>query len=73
MLCCWEAMLGPDFIESYAGGAIRAIVMRETTPHEAIAAIAGFLDAEEAEAQEALQNGTEIARRGPDKDFWTET
>ncbi|OCX60459.1 hypothetical protein BFP70_17775 [Thioclava sp. SK-1] len=45
-LCVWELLLGPNFLENYAAGAIRAIVARGGAPHETIDAIERYLDRE---------------------------
>lgn len=43
-LCSWESLLGPDFLEGYADGAVREIVRSSRSPHEAVARIEALLD-----------------------------
>jgi len=50
-LCCWEIMLGPDFLQTYAQGEIWRIITAVKAAHEAIEQIEAFLD-EQAEAEQ---------------------
>lgn len=44
MLCCWEVMLGPDFLETYSDGHVRKLLTTSETSDVAINRIAAFLD-----------------------------
>ena len=46
-LLVWEVLLGPEFIETYAQGTIRAILSSAREPYEAIMNIEFFLEAQE--------------------------
>lgn len=46
-LLVWEVLLGPDFIETYAQGTIRAIIASARQPYEAVMNIEFFLEAQE--------------------------
>ena len=46
-LLVWEVLLGPDFIERYEYGTIRAIIASAQQPYEAIMNIEYFLEAQE--------------------------
>lgn len=61
-LCCWEILLGPDFVETYAGGALKQILRNAEAAHDVIDGIEARLMAE----QEALQHG-----RPPHPADWT--
>lgn len=52
-LACWEVLLGPDFVETYAGGAIKDYLRGSEVAHEVIDKIEAHLAAEE----EARQQG----------------
>ena len=39
-LLVWEVLLGPDFIDTYADGTIRAIIASARQPYEASAQVA---------------------------------
>lgn len=57
-LLVWEVLLGPDFIETYAQGTIRAIIASARQPYEAIMNIEFFLEAQEIRrAEQALPKG----------------
>ena len=43
-LCAWEAILGPDFLETYANGKMREIIYNSRAPHEAISGIEKILN-----------------------------
>lgn len=55
-LLVWEVLLGPEFIETYAQGTIRAIIASARKPYEAIMNIEFFLEAQEIRrAEQELQ------------------
>lgn len=57
-LLVWEVLLGPDFIDTYAQGTIRAIIASARQPYEAIMNIEFFLEAQEIRrAEQALSGG----------------
>jgi hypothetical protein len=56
MLCCWEVMLGPDFVETYADGAIKNILRHSSTAHEAIGRIETHLEVEDRARQADLED-----------------
>ncbi|GEM_PF-5372337 len=49
----WEVLLGPEFIDSYANGAVKAIIASAKVPYEAIMNIEFFLEAQEHRRTEA--------------------
>lgn len=61
MLCAWEALLGPNFIEEYANGEISAMLKTSDAAHVAIQRIERFLDAQEDARKEA-----EAQMQGPE-------
>ena len=65
-LCVWELMLGPDFVQSYAGGAIRAIIETSEEDWQAIQRITDFLDPPPPEPTEAELRAAQIALYGED-------
>ncbi len=70
-ICCWELILGPNFISEYANGAIRSILMGAEAAHYAIQDIEKFLDAQAEAQREGLQHIRGDAAHG-DTDIWTE-
>ncbi|MEP3344957.1 MAG: DUF4123 domain-containing protein [Litoreibacter sp.] len=52
-LMVWEVLLGPEFIEHYASGTVKAIILSAKAPYEAIMNIEFFLEAQEIRRQEA--------------------
>ncbi len=48
-LCSWEALLGPDFLETYKNGVVLQILHSSASPHEAIAGIEKFLQSSSAQ------------------------
>ncbi|MFP5479623.1 MAG: DUF4123 domain-containing protein [Alphaproteobacteria bacterium] len=57
-LLVWEVLLGPEFIDTYAQGTIRAIIASARQPYEAIMNIEFFLEAQE------IRRTEEAARLG---------
>ena len=56
-LCCWEIMLGPDFLQTYAQGEIWHIITSVQAVHEAIEQIETFLDVQAGDEQERSETG----------------
>lgn len=56
-LLVWEVLLGPQFVDSYANGTVRAIITDAKAPFEAIMNIEFFLEAQEIRRAEAELTG----------------
>lgn len=66
MLCVWETMLGPDFIETYGGGEILRILRTSSQDWEAVQRISDYLEPpdEPTEAEIIAQmHAVELARK----------
>ena len=60
-LCVWELMLGPNFVETFAGGEIRRIIQTSPSDWEAIERIDHFLDPPPPEPTEAEVRAMQLA------------
>jgi len=56
-LCCWEVMLGPDFLQNYAQKKIWHILTTSKAAHEAIAQIEALLDKQAEDEKEQNETG----------------
>lgn len=56
-LCCWEVMLGPDFLQTYAQKKIWHIITTTKAAHVAIAQIEAFLDKQAEDEKEQSETG----------------